>query len=132
MSDLVSRLLAAIEQTERLAQDATTRPGGHQWGIAPVSPYKWGDDERDTEVIARGKPIVRCDYERGGYLIASHIVHHDPESVARRCAADREIVETCAFWLHENDAGIDPCARSVLNHLARGYGLSVEEETTHE
>lgn len=118
--DLVQLILAAIESTEQDARQATRKD--HAWAI-DAQPFRWGD-EQDTEILAGGKPIVSCNYEYGGYTTASHIVRHDPASVLRRCAADRRIVETCQFWLHENDAGTDPCAADVLRDLADGYGVA--------
>lgn len=143
MSDLVSRLLAAIEETERLALAA--------------SPGPWRANAEHDEVLAVDGEIA-CE----GFALSSnqlratvdHIVHNDPAAVLRRCAADKAAV----LWFK---AGMDRLER--LNHVAErrpltaaesadravtvvvvseghdymtfmasAYGISVEEETTGE
>lgn len=89
--DLVARILAAIEETERIAQAAT--PG-------PWEPE--GDDPTDDEVY------TVHDGEHGdlvGDVVAyvrgydqqqsnmAHIARQDPKTALRRCAADRRTVE---------------------------------------
>lgn len=130
MKDLVSRLLAAIEKTERLAQAATPGP----WHV---------DDERYAEAIYGGETACVIGGGRWGGEAsvfdstedALHIAHNDPAAVLRRCKADREIVDLhgptrrtgvcqCCDWVSY------PC--HTLRALALGYGISVEEETTGE
>jgi hypothetical protein len=62
-ADLTTRLLAAIEETERIAQAAI------RWSEGAS---EWADGENPDWV---------------------HIAHHDPTTVLRRCAVDRKIVE---------------------------------------
>jgi hypothetical protein len=77
-SDPVARLLAAIEQAERIARAA----GGDRW-------YQ---DGKTGEIIAtNGKTAENC---AGGYWtgIAEHIERHDPETALRQCSADRKLL----------------------------------------
>lgn len=73
--DLIERLRAAIDATERIAQAAS------------------GDSVFDGTGIVTGP--------RGSAVLLStaarHIARHDPASVLRRCAADRKILD----WLAE-------------------------------
>lgn len=81
MSDLAEQILAAIGRVEDLA--LRTPPG------------PWHPNAEHDEVLAVDD-IVVCD----GFALSNrqlratvdHIVMHDPRSVGRRCAADREIV----------------------------------------
>lgn len=88
MSDLVTKLLAAIEDVERIAREATpgpwrvdnaTYPEGihNDYGDCPVAGGRWGD-----EASVFDQPSD-----------AHHIALHDPASVLRMCSAHREIVE---------------------------------------
>lgn len=99
--DLLRLTLAAIEATEQDARDACGRKsGGDQWTVAHEPPYRWGQDEKDAEVLVGGKAVIRCDYEYGGRLFADHIARHDPASVLRRCAADRALIAEITAWKH--------------------------------
>jgi hypothetical protein len=80
VDDLTTRLLAAIEETEYLAQQADHGP----WEVR--------DEEYDTYVIPVDHPrpiVASLELLPNGW----HIARHDPEAVLRRCAADRKIVE---------------------------------------
>ncbi len=111
MSDLVSRLLEAIAETERLARAAVDpeRPGTH---------WQWVTDENDTPV-ARGdlaeaqahqavslRTVEEFETNTVGLLPAfllwgqdvvpgagDHIAHNDPAAVLRRCTADKRVLE---------------------------------------
>lgn len=106
--DLVTRLLAAIEETERIAH------GASRWSEGAS---EWAD---------------------GGEPDWVHIAHHDPTTVLRRCAADRKIVacyqratdalkeaprESRAFVRLYLDACED-----VIGHLAEGYSLAEQQD----
>lgn len=133
MSDLVSRLLAAIEQTEEDARDASTRSA--EWSVADHVAPPWGQEPPDDAILAAGKPIARMNTEYGGCLAASHVARNDPAAVLRRTAADRRTLERhsrdkgpMAFCAHE----MVPWPCEDFRDLAARYGLSVEEETTGE
>lgn len=135
MSDLVSRVLAAIEETERNAEAATH--------------MRW---------------VFDTNRRNGRTVMEEFFTRHSPAAVLRRCAADREIVELHGIvwrdigWLAEEDgemlqeeAELPVCGLCVPRHssfrrredvpegpcrtvqlIGRGYGISVEEETTDE
>lgn len=139
IDNLAARLLAAIEETERVARatfSINTRAEMRNGQPAPRWQYEAG-----TVVVAdnRGRdiPVVAKTWEREG----QHIIHNDPATALRRCAADRKIVE-----LHEPVAGFSgqqcttcvgcwateegedwPCEN--LRLLAEGYGITTEETT---
>lgn len=153
MSDLVSRLLAAIEETERLAQDAIDpdRPGTH---------WHWVTDETDTPVAA-GELAEAQNHQRVslrtveefessyGMLPAfflygedvqqgagEHIAHNDPAAVLRRCTADRGVVDMYRGaqlhpMLHDPysyAAGQHDALWQAVQLIAFGYGISTEEK----
>lgn len=136
MSDLVSRLLAAIDETERLAREAIDpeRPGTH---------WHWVTNETDTPVAAGElaeaqnhqsislRTIEEFETRSVGILPAfllygqdvnpgagEHIVRNDPAAVLRRCAADK----AAALWFK---AGMDRLER--LNHVAERRPLTAAE-----
>lgn len=139
--DLAVRLLAAIEDTERLARDAEEVDGG-EW----------------TSHV--GPPRVEVRGERG-YVIASalfttvapHIARHGPKSTLARCAVDRETLSEYATTVrlrdeaadrlraqgeHKDRSDLDYWCRAdteasillpVIERLARSYDLNTEAAT---
>lgn len=83
---LAARLLAAIEETERLARDAVQETTGRwtsrevEWGVGTVV-------EDDC-----GALLLHVTYH-GRNVQYPHIAHNDPDTVLRRCAADRRILD---------------------------------------
>lgn len=147
MSDLVSRLLAAIEETER---DALAIPAEKRvW---------WGQPANAAVIADDGWLVVR---PVSGYS-AMHVARNDPAAVLRRCAADRRRLElhapeetycraeddedgkpvkilycprcwkgqSCDCCAPARTRGHWPCEEVRL--LCDTYGISVEEETTGE
>ena len=57
----------------------------------------------------------------GDRALAEHIAAWDPAHVLAWCAAMRAAVETCTYYLHNDDRGADPCAAAVLAHLALAW-----------
>jgi hypothetical protein len=82
--------IAAVRETARNA--IVRKSSGDVWGVEEDPPYRWGQDFKDTEVIGGGKPIVQCNYEYGGPMIAAHIAEHDPRTVLAQCEAHEKIV----------------------------------------
>lgn len=133
MSDLVSRLLAAIAETERKALAVPDHLREERW----THPGPWvmhGVESRSADEVA----LVRMT-GRQAEAIAEHIAYNDPAAVLRRCAADKALValhpqeSTDRRWECElcgpEGQNIDctyPC--DTLRLLATGYGISVEEE----
>lgn len=94
MSDLVTKLLAAIEDTEHVAREAA------DWsrGVAD-----WAD---------AGEP----DWV--------HIARHDPASVLRMCSAHREIVEIHEHQKFDHPGkGDHSIGCDTIRALARAYGI---------
>lgn len=99
MPDLVSRLLEAIAETERLAQACLYAPHAGTWTsdsdtvwIVIPADDRWSDDlnhEDDVEVATTDDTMHRPFH----FEWAKHIAHNDPSSVLRRCAADRKLVD---------------------------------------
>jgi hypothetical protein len=131
VTDLVSRLLAAITETEEIAIGAaewfgeSATPGSApSWRYVEVG-HIWNDRDGDIADDVMGRH-------------ADHIALHDPASVLRRCEADREISELHRkadppeIWLcvvcGPMGQTIDctyPC--DTVRLLARGYGLTEED-----
>lgn len=125
MSDLVSRVLAAIEAREakaqalldRLVWDDVADSIGRDWA-------NWMPEDR-------GKVLVYLD-------------DNDPAAVLRRCEAYREAINRCNM-LRERQRRFDDTtavgerrivhtriteAEGMLEFIAHGLGIPVEEETT--
>jgi hypothetical protein len=118
--DLGARILTAIEETKRTAREAMQTNTG-RWTSG--SPYGYGTVVQDDA----GQLVVYLN--RGLNGRAAYIARNDPESVLRRCVADRKIVaEVCGL-----SSGVpkDELAASlgdlVLGSLAEGYGVANEE-----
>lgn len=123
MNDIAEKLLEAIAVVEDVAARAAVEGTG-KW--TAEDPSFWFDDEHPM-----------CRYEK--VLISLH----DPDSVARRCAADREIVDHFRnlvakyrqlkssaresldeeIELRTVEARIADFAAVILPALARGYGI---------
>lgn len=141
MNDLVSRLLAAIEQLEKIAREC---------GDEDDRRWKWS--LLSETVRTESGDYVACGPWDGDVdsNYALHMVMNDPNVVLRRCAADRVILQQhrpindagwiCGVCIEPGYIGFEyrsdwptvnaPCPTLVA--LASAYGLSVEEETTHE
>lgn len=105
---------------------------------ATPGPWHWDDTRRGLDMGPRLVSEVDDDPDgviRGwgsgqeldgeGLVVSpenqAHIATHDPNDTIARCEQELEIIETCSFWLHEDDRGVDPCAKAVLEGLAYGY-----------
>lgn len=133
MSDLVSRLLAAIEETEQEAKH--TEPG--PWGVWP------GDVPGEFVVHTdyNGKPAPDRVATTHGLHCAEQnarwIAMNDPAAVLRRYAADKRQVQRLAEMVELGEEYYDnptvwDLVQDSLKDFADSYGISVEEETTHE
>lgn len=139
MTDLAARVLAAIEETERIARgdlltsaDPEPPPGttvelfdGQElWTRhADMWPGSWlrhgfeetGDPETWTKVAGNYGP--------------ARVIRLDRDTVLRRCAADRKIVEECRGLSSGvfSDSTVGALGDLVLSLLAEGYGLTEED-----
>jgi Family of unknown function (DUF6221) len=108
--DLAARLLAAIEETEQIAQAAA-------------------DSAREYDAFGTGNGILTQSPS-----IALHVRRQDPKATLIRCAADRRIMER-AERLNAS-ASEDPtsvvaaiaaaAAKADLVDLAAGYDITAE------
>jgi hypothetical protein len=155
-TDLVSGLLSAIEQREKLATGA----GSRSWHVEHNGRV---NDEGDIVDCEPGCDCCRVDgdditiYDEGGHdgHQAAHIVANDPHSVLRLCRAHRKIVEdyrrTKMLLAEANQRVLqqvvdglvstrqeqrdfdslhveEAVLREVIEGLAEGYGLTTEED----
>lgn len=137
--DILAWLYGAIRVHEEAAQSA--RDGGEgRWhsGWCPEDELEEGEtngagvgDERDrTVVYDEGRPTKAQSV---------HIALNDPQSVLRRCATDRKLLELHAAQGHscpsyDYDGDLDSFARfynheacPVVEHLAASYGWTEGE-----
>lgn len=118
MDELVTWLREQIAQVRQIAKDGIVRKShGDEWGVGEGRILSWSNrDEQDTEVIGGGKPIVQCNYEYGGPMIAAHIAEHDPRAVLAQCDAHEAILNGYAKLVADDAATRygDPDARSAF------------------
>ena len=141
--DLVPRILAAIEETERLASAtiATVNPAKGRWVVAG----EYGTEVRDS----RGHLVVKHSWLNE----IAHIIHNDPFSALRRCVAERALIADVMSWEHAAcasqarlvvatpgvgvtsepstlpcDCGRDARVHAVLSRLADSYGVAPATE----
>ncbi|KIF66261.1 hypothetical protein HY68_36760 [Streptomyces sp. AcH 505] len=117
-------LNGAISNWERIAGDAASEAGG-TWSEGP---FVYGVRDQRHALVARSRE------NRAASIV--HIALNDPESVLRRCAADRKLLElhggrghSCPAYDYDGD--LDEFARfynhevcPVVQNLAEGYGLT--------
>jgi uncharacterized protein DUF6221 len=119
--DLATRLLAAIENTERIARECAQEDARHPSETLPLNKHlRYPYPER----------LARC----------IHDAHHQPGMVLRRCAADRKIVDEYQAAIEardgcelrpadpardEYDTEVRVLAR-IVRIVAEGYGLTEE------
>lgn len=144
--ELVTRLLAAIAETERIARAVRTGLSGE------TGPWITGESAGQLVdyVVYRPSPdwaghiVHACSADYAGVdqlEIARHIARQDPHSTLIRCAADRKIVEIhkperaggfvrclvcCEPYAPEQESEAWPC--DTILALAEGYGLAEQQE----
>lgn len=118
--DLVTRLLAEIDEREQIAREATPGPWHANDGLRCVNVEQ--SEEDGGHLVAELEP---CDdhpdiYQPDG----DHIAENDPAAVLRMCQAHRDIVAACNAEAYELGSRL---ATEVLAQLAEGYGLTGEK-----
>lgn len=135
MADLAARLLAAIEETERVARAACTPiPSKGVWVVDRPIDAEIIDDAFDYRVVV---------YDEGAPSPgqAAHIVHNDPHAVLRRCAADRKILHEHSDnggWIRADDGSLARsgpvgarCATCWNEDLGAPLGSEFAEHAKH-
>lgn len=128
--DLVAFLDRVITEHETTARHAAHESAGRWTANHEGYSHAVSDDAGEVVVYNEGAP---SDAQSG------HIALHDPESVLRRCAADRKLIELHAGRMHSCPAkdetgyldewthfGYDD-ACPALRLLAEGYGWTEGE-----
>lgn len=131
---LVADLLAAIEETERIAREATGE------SVLLEADPSWTAVAYRGAIVGGRTHAVNGEY---GTMVAAdlrkpkaeHIARHDPDATLRLCAAHKRIVERAARLRARCDLEPDnlpyqvawATAKADLTDLAKGYGLEVEE-----
>lgn len=123
--DLVSRLLAAIQEREDVAKAAVERCGDGEWHT---------DDEGVVYTDKHSDRILTGPWGNGLHEIGDHIEANAPASVLRLCQAHRDIVSayTGALFTQEchpdderNNGYVLGISRAVVD-LAGGYGIEAQ------
>lgn len=135
--DLVSRLLAAIQEREDVANEAGELALGGEWFSVVNAGSGAGGVESLKLVVAAGSPV---EFNR-------HIAVNDPRSVLRLCQAHRDIVDD---YQHAREVGDRLIERDcevgtrvvqqravnalerAIRALARGYGIEDRDELMAE
>ncbi|MFJ9988598.1 DUF6221 family protein [Streptomyces globisporus] len=126
--NILAYLDAAIARVETAARATTDHQPYDQWDAV-------GDD-RDTETARMHWEVLkvaRMYPTPAARDLAQHIALHDPESVLRRCAADRKLIalhrpvemveemaDVCTACEVTGNYPYYPCA--TLRVIAEGYG----------
>jgi hypothetical protein len=86
--------------------------------------------------LAEAVPAIEMQQHAAIQIVARYPLHGMPhyeyeafQELLRGIQAKRRIVETCRYWLHEDDRGVDPCAQGVLAGLAAEWSTHPEYRT---
>lgn len=131
--DILAYLERVIGEREQAAQEA--REGGEgRWHSGWREDYFAGPDDQPEEGETTGAGVsderdrtVVYDEGRPSKAQSVHIALNDPESVLRRCAADRKLIEVLTSILKNGSKLERSVARFSLKLLAEGYGWTEGE-----
>lgn len=130
VSDL-DRFRAGLDQTERLAREATPGPWTAPAVVYGPAEEGWGQP-RDWEVSAPTRPVVsHLMYEGGGIghgPDAGHIAHNDPERMLGWVTAVREIMSHADSARDLADEDPDSL---ILRGACNAYAVVVRALATH-
>ncbi|MEU1327151.1 DUF6221 family protein [Streptomyces microflavus] len=115
--DILAWLDRTISEREAVAVAALNHGRGSAWRAngatveIATAQAVYMDVFEETVVFNEGSPTEEQ---------AAHIAANDPQSVLRRCAADRRMIGLMAT--ETSETGGKPLASRLLRHLAEGYG----------
>lgn len=126
MTDLVDKLLAAIQEREDVAKAARQRALSSDW----------------RSVVDAGSGVSHVESRKGALIadgdlfeVGPHVALHDPASALLLCQAHREIIRQYRYAWDRRNSGT-PEERQVwqvrtiamidvVSALARGYGIEM-------
>lgn len=137
MSDLHTRIAAAIDRAEQVARDVIDAIGDSPWVVEYLP---------TTQRITNARAYVIAETHVGSPLPGNralwapepeHIALNDPAAVLRRCAADRRVLERHQHYTIPagyDGAGMPNCNRcngyewpcDEIEDLADRYGIEVQ------
>lgn len=115
---LIEQLRAAIDETEQIARGA--------W----QENWRWYAEDKTVMTHADQRGDWDGYRTAGTRADAEHIARHDPESVLRRCAADREILDAYEHADKVAGDGISPEGNYAnglefaVKCIAEAYGVT--------
>jgi hypothetical protein len=134
--DILAWLDRAITEREAVAREACDGGEG-RWhnGWCPDGELEEGETDSGCGVSDERDRTVVYDEGRPNKAQSIHIAANDPESVLRRCAADRKLIAQhgpwnprdracrgCGLDNHDEQITADYADCPVLNAIAEGYG----------
>ncbi|MFK0222212.1 DUF6221 family protein [Streptomyces vinaceus] len=129
-------LRARYAEEDQAAREAGQIPCGDAWLGDPMATWRagstphggqWGglrwyvEDGHEDGVVGRVDPQAAQDED-----IARHIARYDPAHVLSDLAARQKALDACAYFLHDNEDGPDPCAEAVLTAFVQPYASHPE------
>lgn len=126
-NELIAKLNAALDEDERVAQEATSGPWSSDIPMAKDGVKAVAASCGDFEIW-----VADCRYEQMGPMAitnAKHIARHDPASVLRQVAATRKILtayEEESAYLNANlraDGGVAHGLWTAIEAFAEAYGI---------
>lgn len=120
MSDLVSRVLSAITERERIAREALGESWDHAADEARPGDGVWHVDGGFVGASQPKSTIAAMTLSDGH---ARHVAANDPQSVLLLCQAHRDIVSQYREMIADGDVHARSWADDMLAAVARGLGI---------
>lgn len=130
-------LLAWLDSAIAIREEAARGADNGSWAAVELGYEEWEATVGSSSY--NGGAVANCHMEE-----ARHIALHDPQSVLRRCAADRKLLELHARRMHSCPAAdetgyLDEWTQfdhsevcPVVQHLADGYGWTAGQTPPSE
>lgn len=126
---LADRLLAAIDEDEKVAREAHDCGDN---GVSPAASQRWLANS-GNDIYSEGHGVLLITGPYGGLdePVLKHIIRHDPARVLLGCEADRDLIEAYRTAVEFCTPGSDGAMRGAASGLrealvitARRYGLT--------